>query len=386
MAAYNTDAGYVGSTASGLMGFGFPNLTVGQEQPWWTAAMQSWDDKRFGIYLERADLNKLPPGQAGNQSSGFVPTVGGTLTLGGVSEELFTGDIHYVPVTAASYWMIDIDGAKVNGNLISATAKRTVVDTGSTLNYFPPAFAEEFFGMIPGAKAAPDWGTGMWAVPCKTDLKVAMTIGGVDYDVFPDDMNFYLYNETEGTCISTIIAQSPGRIADFLLGAAFMKNVYSVHRPDPPAMGFAKLKAQGVPYAHWPEFKANVTVNTGNTTTPVPSPTPGTNSSVAPTPTPGANSSVIVEPTPPGNSSVVPSPTPPANTSVIPSTPVANVTSPLPSSTPSGDVTAPNNGTVGNGTVTCPPGTVSIAARDVDTESLEPFWGEDGKLYWRLKN
>ncbi|BEJ16730.1 hypothetical protein CspHIS471_0601310 [Cutaneotrichosporon sp. HIS471] len=326
LAVHNTDTSYVGTNSSGLLGLGFQPITGAKEVPWWQAAMGQWDDKRFGIYLERANLNEHPPSTHGNSSTGLLPTPGGMLTLGGVAEELYTGEVNYLPVTEKRYWMVDFDGAKVNGKAITLTgAKRAVFDTGSTLNYFPAAYAKEFFAQIPGAVEAPEMGAGMWALPCKTDTKVQFTFGGVDCDIFPDDFNFAIYNETEGTCLSQITGQSPLPIAEFLFGDAFMKSVYTIHRPEPAAIGLAKLVKQGTPYTGWPEYK-------GNSTTPAPA--PGTNTSTGvETPTPSLNNSVSLPSTPVSSSSTTP--TPSSSTTPVPSSSSSAQPPPSSSATPS---------------------------------------------------
>lgn len=376
MGAYNTDRGYVGSTTSGLIGLGFQSIAVAGETPWWMNAMQDWDDKRFGIYLERANLNDIPPEDYGNATTGFKATSGGTLTLGGVDEDLFEGEIHYNTVTEARYWMIEMEGIKLNGKALTHSGgKRTITDTGSTLSYFPAEFAKQIFDSIPGSIEAEGWGPGMYAIPCKSDIKFAFTIGGVDYDIFADDMLWTVYNETEGTCVAGIVGESPGGLAEFLLGAAFLKNVYSVHRAEPPALGFAKLKNQGTPYAHWPEYKGNATIGGGNTTVPETNPPDNT--------------------TAPGNTTLPDNTTNPDNT-----TAPGNTTSPLPNTTvPETNTTLPNtNGTLPNttspvppnGTDACPPGTVPLSGRVATPTGSdypnEPYWGKDGKLYWRPKN
>jgi cathepsin D len=344
----------VGSTTSGLLGLGFQGVTGAGERPWWIQAMDQWDDKRFGIYLERTSWGDLPPGTEGNQTTGLQHTAGGTLTLGGVAEELYTGEINYVPVTEEKYWMVDFDGAKVNGKALAPQGKRAILDTGSTLNFFPPEYAAEFFAQIPGAIKAPELGWGMWAVPCKTDVKIQYTFGGVDYDIFPDDFNFGIHDAEKGTCVSQIVAQTPGSNAEFLFGAAFMKNVYTVHRPQPAAVGFAKLVNQGTPYNGWPEYK-------GNGTTPEPAPEPQVNSSTSAVPssaTSSAEATPSAEPTP----SVAPVPS--ADSSAIP----------VPSA--SGNVTLPDTNTLPNTgrTEDCGPN---------NEAPTEPYWNKMGRLEWR---
>ncbi|GMK58272.1 hypothetical protein CspeluHIS016_0503040 [Cutaneotrichosporon spelunceum] len=323
LSVFNTDAGYVGSDASGLLGMAFPSITAAGEEPWWHAAMGQWDDKRFGIYLERVNLNEHPFDTHGNESTGLLKTPGGLLTVGGVAEELYTGEVNYVPVTEQRYWMVDFDGAKVNGNAVTLNGgKRAVLDTGSTLNYFPEEYSKEFFAQIPGAHEAPEHGAGMWALPCKTDAKIQFTFGGVDYDIFPDDFNFAIVDEEQGLCLSQIIGNSPGGMTEFLFGAAFLKNVYTIYRPEPPAVGMAKLVNKGTPYAGWPEYKSNSTTPTStsgtNTSIPTENPTPSSNSSVSVSSTPVPSSTTDQTPSSSTTSNPSSSTTPVPSSSVTP--------------------------------------------------------------------
>lgn len=38
---------------------------------------------------------------------------GSELTIGGLNNDLFTGEFTYVPVTQEGYWQVDFDGVKV---------------------------------------------------------------------------------------------------------------------------------------------------------------------------------------------------------------------------------------------------------------------------------
>lgn len=57
----------------------------------------------------------------------FRDSVGGELVLGGVNEERFVGDIHYVPVVRQAYWEIEIDEVTTEDGLpLGCTGQCTV--------------------------------------------------------------------------------------------------------------------------------------------------------------------------------------------------------------------------------------------------------------------
>lgn len=233
LSASLTDAGYRGTDVSGLIGFGWPDLAVSKESPWWYTSAQTWEDKRFGCFLDRRPWNN--PG-TDPRPAGVAP--GGTLTLGGVDESLFTGDIKYYPVTEKRFWKIDLEGVDINGKSVSSgDAKAAVVDTGSTLTYGPPAVIQQIYDAIPGSSKQAN--SGMYNIPCDTKADLAFKFGGDSYKILAADF-VHTRNETTGQCTGALIGQNLGAFS-WVVGDMFLKNVYSVFQYDPPAVGFAQL-------------------------------------------------------------------------------------------------------------------------------------------------
>lgn len=87
---------------------------------------------------------------------------------------------------------------------------------------------------------------GLWAFPCDTDLNVSMQYGGLSYQISTADMNLGRFSTASNMCTGAFFqmdmsSQSP---ISWIVGASFLKNVYSIYRYEPTAIGFAALSGQ----------------------------------------------------------------------------------------------------------------------------------------------
>jgi cathepsin D len=85
---------------------------------------------------------------------------------------------------------------------------------------------------------------------CGTSVTVTLNFGGKDWAISPVDMNLGELRQNE--CLGGIFDLGQGTSIQggngnpsWVVGDTFLKNVYSVFRADPPAVGFASL-ANGV--------------------------------------------------------------------------------------------------------------------------------------------
>lgn len=234
----------MGSELSGIMGLGVPSYSLlGPEGPvmeappmfWMTVSDEVWTDKQFGVYLER--LNTDPSSY--NLGSGNLveqhQTNAGILTLGGLNTSLFTGEMHYMDANTTYWWQLPLESFTANGKKFNARSAATVIDTGSTAIMMPEAAVNAFHAQIPGAELADDDGT--WVIPCDTNTTASFSFDGIDYPVQTADLlRGSLGGQYADLCLSNV------GVGPWLLGAAFMKNVYTAFRLDPsPQIGFAQL-------------------------------------------------------------------------------------------------------------------------------------------------
>ncbi|KAF8678699.1 Acid protease [Rhizoctonia solani] len=110
------------------------------------------------------------------------------------------------------------------------------IDTGGAHIISTRALANAFWGAF-GIGPASD---GMYYVPCNLPINVTFRIGGVEYAAHPLDMTYPdSYNPYVGNCIGSWQASDSLYSTDIVLGAAFMRNVYTVLQYDSPKTGVA---------------------------------------------------------------------------------------------------------------------------------------------------
>lgn len=110
-----------------------------------------------------------------------------------------------------------------------------IVDSGTTLIVGDEANVKKFWEAIPGSK---DEGEGMYAFPCNSTTQVSATFNGVSYAISPETFNFGKVSEGSNDCIGAVMAGNEGF---WIMGDAFMQNVYTVFDFDNSQVGFANL-------------------------------------------------------------------------------------------------------------------------------------------------
>ncbi|CAG8819131.1 25693_t:CDS:2, partial [Gigaspora margarita] len=86
---------------------------------------------------------------------------------------------------------------------------------------------------------------GIFRIPCESELKVKIKIGGVDWDIDQRDLIGVRHLNNLQICHGTII----GGITDnneWIFGTSFLKNVYSVYDSQHHKIGFAKLNGSNL--------------------------------------------------------------------------------------------------------------------------------------------
>jgi len=242
----NPGSSTIPSQTTGLMGLAWqPIATIGT--PWWQNAIQSnqWAQPLFAFQLARQENT---PGAATTN----LP--GGSLTIGDVDTTLFKGDIEYtnIPTGEQSWWLLQLQDVTVNGQNFSMDGALAAIDTGTTLLGAPQAVVDAFYAAIPGSIAGTGDSAGYYFYPCSTTINFALSFGGTSWPMDPDD--FTSGTDNPNMCMGALFAASSGTgiptsnpdgsqsiTPAWVIGDAFLKNVYSVFRYDPPSVGFATL-------------------------------------------------------------------------------------------------------------------------------------------------
>ncbi|GAA5881461.1 hypothetical protein JCM3774_005090 [Rhodotorula dairenensis] len=246
----------LGGEISGLMGLGWQPLAASQAVPWWQNLYQGGALPFAGFAVSLSRFINVP------NASAIEP--GGSLTFGYLNSSLYSSEINYVPLPSGqeSYWLVRMDQVAVNGTNVTAWAtgngEMVAIDTGTTLIGGPKDVISNIYAQVPGARAATGAYTGYYSYPCSANVSVGLTFGGVTYNMSTADFNLGPFGIDARTNVSTCLgaffdlAFSGGSRISWVIGAAFLKNVYTVYRADPPAVGFATLSNSSHPMPFYP--------------------------------------------------------------------------------------------------------------------------------------
>src|SRR6185312_5339729 len=115
---------FAGSKFDGILGMGLDQLSSqGAVTPFDSLVKQGTvQQPLFGFFLGREKDNTQ-----------------GQLTIGGVDNTLFKGDISFNKlVSNQGFWEIALDDASVDGKPLNFQQKTAIIDTGTTLLIAPP--------------------------------------------------------------------------------------------------------------------------------------------------------------------------------------------------------------------------------------------------------
>lgn len=246
LAVTNVTPDLIDDGLSGIMGLGFASISTLQTTPFWEALYNANDlfEPLFSFYLERHV----------NQANQVGATPGGMLTLGGTNSSLYNGSIEYLNLTGPpSYWLLTVSSITVQGKTITIDSPGglAAIDTGTTLIGAPSPIAASIWAQVPGStELTGDW-QGLYAFPCDTNVTVHISFGGTNWAISPLDMNLGTLNDTmmsnanatSQMCTGGIFDIGIGSVPAWIIGDTFLKNVYSVFRASPAAVGFAQLSS-----------------------------------------------------------------------------------------------------------------------------------------------
>ncbi|KAK6974365.1 acid protease [Favolaschia claudopus] len=178
---------------------------------------------------------------AANQFSFYLASTGSELYLGGANKAHYTGAIEYNSVDSSSgFWQATNGKAKV-GTTTVLSSVQTIIDSGTTIMYGPPADVKKIFASVSGSKLF-DSTNGFYSYPCATPPKISFNYGGKDWTISAANINLGQTTTGSKDCVASLAAQDLGLGSHvFLLGDSFMKNMYSVFDFDREAVGFATL-------------------------------------------------------------------------------------------------------------------------------------------------
>jgi len=224
------------SPVSGLLGLAWQSISSSGQMPFWQtlASSGAMDSALFAIQLRRYS----------NATNPSTLEPGGQLTIGYTNSSLYTGSIDYIDVPSTpSYWYLPLESLRVQGTAISiASGTYAAIDTGTTNIAGPSDAIQAIYAQIPSSSPATGQWIGYYQYPCSTSVTVSFSFGGNTWTMSAADFAFTSISSSE--CIGAFFettSTAGSSTPSWIIGDAFLKNVYSVFRYNPPAVGFAAL-------------------------------------------------------------------------------------------------------------------------------------------------
>jgi len=134
----------------------------------------------------------------------------------------------------------------VQGKSINiAGMSSAIIDTGTTNIAGPATAIASIYAQIPGSQPGTGQWQGYYTYPCSTTVNVEFNFGGNSWSMSPADFTHTQISSTQ--CIGAFFVSTIGQGGpSWVVGDAFLKNVYSVFRYNPPSVGFAALSMTAI--------------------------------------------------------------------------------------------------------------------------------------------
>ena len=110
--------------------------------------------------------------------------INGQLVIGGVDTNKFSGNLTWSTTTGTPYWALKLGAIAVGSlNLTISTTYQVVLDTGTSLSYFPLTLAAELNAKLGGIKSSALSSTGLdvYAISCSATTTFTITMGSNNY-------------------------------------------------------------------------------------------------------------------------------------------------------------------------------------------------------------
>ncbi|KAG9309507.1 aspartic peptidase A1 [Chiua virens] len=229
-----TSTGLLTSPVSGLFGLAWETLAQSGQTPFWQtlASSGSLASAIFAVNLRRYSNATNPSSQE----------PGGEISFGYANTSLYTGSIDYINIPGTpSYWYLPLQSLTVQGSSISITSGTTAaIDTGTTNIAAPTNVVQSIYAQIPNSSPASGSWAGYYQYPCSTTVTVEFSFGGNNWTMSSADFKAAELSSSE--CIGAFFEYTASSgTPSWIIGDAFLKNVYSVFQYNPPAVGFAAL-------------------------------------------------------------------------------------------------------------------------------------------------
>merc|ERR1712187_462907 len=213
---------FVAAHFDGILGFGYPEISVNHMPPFFQAALVAGviKEAKFAFYLEKSG------------------STGGELSLGGADSTKYTGDFTYTPITNKGYWEFSVAAVTVGGNSFASTTK-AIADTGTSLLAVPTTVFTSLLTKFPAGVVKP-LAQGEYTVDCSQVAQlptISFNIGGKEFALEGSD---YVLT-VQGQCLLGFLGLDvpAPRGPLWILGDVFLRKYYTVFDYGNAQIGFA---------------------------------------------------------------------------------------------------------------------------------------------------
>jgi hypothetical protein len=158
----------------------------------------------------------------------------GELNLGEVNKDRFDGDLNWISTQQSErgFWEIPLSDAGFGGKTIGAKNKIAIIDTGTSFFFLPLPEAAALHKLIDGSTQDNE----DFQVPCSTTQPITLTFGSQTYNMSTAD---WMGGKADsGLCYSKIVGRQTFGKDEWLVGDAFLKNVYTAFDFENNRIGF----------------------------------------------------------------------------------------------------------------------------------------------------
>ncbi|KAG8713437.1 Type I transmembrane sorting receptor [Ceratobasidium sp. 423] len=163
---------------------------------------------------------------------------GSELYIGGTNPSKYTGEITYVPLENHTYWLVN---GSVNANGQEGFNGKMIIDSGTAAILGPYTSVWGWWSKVPGSGSClpRDCGApGYFTFPCANTPSVSFKFNGREFPVAAGDFSIGSLSRNNSICVGAIgILDTPDNA--WVVGDAFMKNVYTVFDASESRVGFA---------------------------------------------------------------------------------------------------------------------------------------------------
>jgi len=218
-----TDASGLGAAYSlgkfdGILGLAWPVLSVNKVPTVFQSMYEQGlvPENQFAFYL-------------GNSKTDL-----GELMFGGSDPKYYKGSLAWVPLKAATYWEINLDGVKVGTSSFVTGPVNAIVDSGTSILTGP----SESVAAIAKTLGAKPFISGEYLIACDYTLpSIDFEINGATYSLDPND---YLIPDGDICLFGLMAMDIPAPTGPlWILGDVFMRKYYTVFDSANKRIGFA---------------------------------------------------------------------------------------------------------------------------------------------------